>query len=209
MGDSMPTQKFTELCEYKKRAVLDAMQEEFLQRPYSEIRIGSVTKRAGISRASFYTYFAGKDDILLSMMEQMIGDLAGKVPEFLREQKGIFSDGMKRMLFWFLEEAKGRLCGQIYNRVMGTEVYKQIFFEAERAFYQGSMRRSFMESCYREIDKTLYSDLSKEQLASAVDIAVLVIIKAALFGMEGKVTSEKLIQEAEKQLRILDRGIRS
>ena len=47
----MPTEKFMNLGDYKKQAILDAMHTEFMTTPYSEIRISSLIKRAGISRA--------------------------------------------------------------------------------------------------------------------------------------------------------------
>ena len=53
----MPTEKFMNLGDYKKQAILDAMRAEFMTTHYSEIRISSLIKRAGISRASFYLYF--------------------------------------------------------------------------------------------------------------------------------------------------------
>ena len=45
----MPTEKFMNLGDYKKQAILDAMRAEFMTTPYSEIRISSLIKRAGIS----------------------------------------------------------------------------------------------------------------------------------------------------------------
>ena len=59
----MPTEKFMNLGDYKKQAILDAMRAEFMTTPYSEIRISSLIKRAGISRASFYLYFQSKEDL--------------------------------------------------------------------------------------------------------------------------------------------------
>ena len=52
----MPTEKFMNLGDYKKQAILDAMRAEFMTTPNSKIRISSLIKRAGISRASVYLY---------------------------------------------------------------------------------------------------------------------------------------------------------
>ena len=52
----MPTEKFMNLGDYKKQAILDAMRAEFMTTPYSEIRISSLIKRAGISRASLSVF---------------------------------------------------------------------------------------------------------------------------------------------------------
>ena len=84
--EKMPTEKFMNLGDYKKQAILDAMHTEFMTTPYSEIRISSLIKRAGISRASFYLYFESKDDLFACMMRQRrerleqgaCGSLSGK-----------------------------------------------------------------------------------------------------------------------------------
>ena len=52
----MPTQKFINLTDSKKKTILTAMCREFMNIPYSEIRISSLIQKAGISRASFYLY---------------------------------------------------------------------------------------------------------------------------------------------------------
>ena len=67
----MPTEKFMNLGDYKKQAILDAMRAEFMTTPYSEIRISSLIKRAGISRASFYLYFQSKEDLFTCMMHEL------------------------------------------------------------------------------------------------------------------------------------------
>ena len=55
----MPTQKFINLGEGKKEAILTAMCREFMNIPYSEIRISSLIQKAGISRASYRGFLGG------------------------------------------------------------------------------------------------------------------------------------------------------
>ena len=68
----MPTQKFLNLCIYKKQLIVNAMKQEILRVPYSEITVSRVAKTAGISRASFYTYFDGKEDLFSYMLCQVM-----------------------------------------------------------------------------------------------------------------------------------------
>ena len=68
----MPTQKFINLTESKKQTILTAMCREFMNIPYSEIRISNLIQKAGISRASFYLYFEIKED-LLGCISQVLG----------------------------------------------------------------------------------------------------------------------------------------
>ncbi|MDH3753252.1 MAG: TetR/AcrR family transcriptional regulator [Acidimicrobiia bacterium] len=48
-------------------SILDATREIFLTRGYGGTSINEITRQAGVSRASFYTYFPSKRDVLLSL----------------------------------------------------------------------------------------------------------------------------------------------
>lgn len=68
----MPTSTFDNLKEDKKRRILEAAVEEFSERRFSEASINSIVKSSGISRGSFYQYFADKEDLYLYVL-RMIG----------------------------------------------------------------------------------------------------------------------------------------
>ena len=70
----MPTQKFINLTDSKKKTILTAMCREFMNIPYSEIRISSLIQKAGISRASFYLYFEDKEDLVNWYFEKLCLD---------------------------------------------------------------------------------------------------------------------------------------
>ena len=70
----MPTQKFINLTESKKQTILTAMCREFMNIPYSEIRISNLIQKAGISRASFYLYFEDKEDLVNWYFEKLCLD---------------------------------------------------------------------------------------------------------------------------------------
>ena len=64
----MPTQRFLNLKESKKIAILEAAANEFARVPYSAASINQIIKEAEISRGSFYTYFEDKDDLMRYML---------------------------------------------------------------------------------------------------------------------------------------------
>ena len=49
----MPTEKFYNLKEGKKQAILEAAGDELLETPYSLLTVSRIIQKAGISRASF------------------------------------------------------------------------------------------------------------------------------------------------------------
>ena len=90
----MPTQKFINLTESKKQTILTAMCREFMNIPYSEIRISNLIQKAGISRASFYLYFEDKEDLLGCIVESWVDMILRKLTEAFRVSDGsYYEDG--------------------------------------------------------------------------------------------------------------------
>jgi len=58
-------------------AILDATREIFLTRGYAGTTIDDITRVAGVSRASFYTYFPSKRDALLALGADSLSTFMG------------------------------------------------------------------------------------------------------------------------------------
>ena len=68
----MPTQKFINLTDSKKRRSLTAMCRGIYEYPFIRDRISNLIQKAGISRASFYLYFEDKEDLLNCIAESWV-----------------------------------------------------------------------------------------------------------------------------------------
>ena len=84
----MPTQRFLNLKESKKNAILEAAANEFARVPYSAASINQIIKEAEISRGSFYTYFEDKDDLMRYMLRGFRDTLRKKIFDYLEEENG-------------------------------------------------------------------------------------------------------------------------
>lgn len=81
----MPQPTYFNLPEDKRRLVLAALKAEFAARPYSRASVDRVTAAAGISKGSFYQYFADKQDaytyLVGELMDQRLALADAPVPE--------------------------------------------------------------------------------------------------------------------------------
>lgn len=66
----MPTERFSSLSESKRKRISDAVVHEFMRTTYGELQISKIARGAGVSRASLYTYFAGKEDLFRFALEE-------------------------------------------------------------------------------------------------------------------------------------------
>ena len=116
----MPTQKFINLTDSKKKTILTAMCREFMNIPYSEIRISSLIQKAGISRASFYLYFDDKEDLLNCIAESWVEAILQKLADAFKQSDGSYYESMK---FWM------------------SQAWKMIFPERYGKFINGSWKK--------------------------------------------------------------------
>lgn len=67
----MPTSTFYNLEEEKRKQIFEACVEEFAEHTFSEASINQIIKAAGISRGSFYQYFADKEDCYMYLLTEI------------------------------------------------------------------------------------------------------------------------------------------
>src|SRR3954447_1860164 len=72
----------------RERTILATFEGLLQQRSLHEISIDDIARGAGISRPTFYFYFASKEAVLLSLLERMLaaahatrGDTLDRLPE--------------------------------------------------------------------------------------------------------------------------------
>ena len=58
----------------RELAILETAERLLEERPLAEISVDDLAKGAGISRPTFYFYFASKDAVLLTLLERVIGE---------------------------------------------------------------------------------------------------------------------------------------
>ena len=180
----MPTQKFINLTESKKQTILTAMCREFMNIPYSEIRISNLIQKAGISRASFY------------------------LTEAFRVSDGSYYESMKLWMSQALENDISREVWKVYKRVMEEEDFTRKSKMGALQFKASPKWRQVIEECYGHMDQSRYPGLTPEKLAYAVDMGLLAMVQLSMRYVEHYAPLAELKEAAWHQLTILDKGIR-
>ena len=67
----MPKQTFYKLPQEKQERILAAAKREFTQMRYSDASINQIVREAGIPRGSFYQYFEDKNDLFLTLIDEI------------------------------------------------------------------------------------------------------------------------------------------
>jgi AcrR family transcriptional regulator len=69
----------------RERAILRSAEELLQQRALSEISVDDLARGAGISRPTFYFYFASKDAVVLTLVDRMVEEATIDADEVLLE----------------------------------------------------------------------------------------------------------------------------
>lgn len=99
----MPTDRFYRLPEEKKQTIREAAIKEFARVPFEKASINQIIRNADISRGSFYTYFADKQDVVMFIFEDSHEQMKQQCREALKSNGGDYF-GMLKMLFEMLVE---------------------------------------------------------------------------------------------------------
>ena len=94
----MPTERFYRISEQKRRKIGEAIIQEIQQRGYRSIQLGKIASKANISRASLYTYFENKDDILSFSIQHLQETMWRDNEKVLAENGGDLWDMLEKSL---------------------------------------------------------------------------------------------------------------
>lgn len=67
----------------RERAILETAERLLEERTLSEISVDDLAKGAGISRPTFYFYFASKDAVVLTIIDRLVADAGGSREEII------------------------------------------------------------------------------------------------------------------------------
>jgi len=149
------------------RKILDAAQEEFGERGFSESSIVGITQRAGVALGTFYTYFDSKEAVFQALVRDMSAQVRDLVaPAFQGATDAL--DGERRALEAFLRFAKSH-----------RYVYR-IVDEAE--FVDPTTYREHYETTAKRIASRLTAARDKGELAADLSDEDLEILAWASMG---------------------------
>ena len=63
----------------KRKKIIDKAWELFIKNGYEETKVEDITRELEISKGSFYTYFATKDELLYEVLKKIKNEIIGKL----------------------------------------------------------------------------------------------------------------------------------
>lgn len=103
-------------AEATREALLDAAEQEFLQRGVSRTSLEHIARRAGVTRGAIYWHFRDKSDLFGAMLERVRLPFANMADEYRREAGGEDPIGLLR-----------KLCRIAFAQLDENETYRNVY----------------------------------------------------------------------------------
>lgn len=118
----MPTERFYNLPEEKKKLIKEAAIKEFCRVPMEKASINKIVQNAEISRGSFYTYFRDKEDILEYIFEDVIIQIQSFCKKVLKEEGGEFWTLPHKLLDYTLQVCENNKMFSLVQSSSGNRI---------------------------------------------------------------------------------------
>jgi len=141
----------------RRRQVLAAARDAFLQFGFAKTSMDDIARRAGVSRALVYKTFKNKEEILSGMFEQLFEGRYESV------EKVLAGRGSKREKLLRVCDV---LCVEPYAEVMGTPMAPELNDACARIDPEGHERRARLRSQHTE------SLLGSKEIADVFTLAI-------------------------------------
>ena len=203
----MPTKRFYHLPEEKKKAIRTAAFHEFARVPVDKVSINQIIKEAGISRGSFYTYFADKWDVLSCIFEESHREMSESMYVCMETSGG----DIWYMLESLLKEAIVASSGEEHRRFLRNVMEHTSSEEWFRSLGKPSGRDEALEEeairwMYDHYSREKLKELNYSEFTAFFQLAVIAVAIEVKAYFEGK--SEELIYESFRhKLDILKWGL--
>lgn len=170
-----------------REVLAEAACELFLERGYEATSVSDITRRAGVSRSSFFNYFAGKADVLWGGLDERIATFG----ERLRDDHTPDADATVRaaardVAAGLRPDSLALAIGQAEAMGLGDELLRE-----------GALRRARIASAVADrLRRAGVADLRAEVVGAAVGGAVLVAIERWALAGAGRTALESIVAEA-------------
>lgn len=203
----MPTQRFFNLKEEKRKVILDAAVHEFTRVPFSEVSINKIIKEADISRGSFYTYFVDKKDLARYILRGFREKFREAVFEAMDSTEGNFFEVPLLLLRRLMAEGTSGMGYKMYQNMLSdlNVINQSQIFGVQSFHFQDPSYEDFIRELYRRLDKER-CPMDEETLAYAAEISILLSMKGIALYYKEEADQEMILKTAARELRIIERG---
>ena len=196
----MPSDTFLRLNDEKKKKLIDASFKEFSLYNFNDVSINRIIKEAGISRGSFYMYFADKKDLYFYLLEQHLEIIINSMREDLIKNRcdlfNMFQDN--------IEEEYNSFKNNNINFFKKSLENVTIMEESKKTF--GFRDKRLLKELIPNINLELLNDNAKKHIEVIFAINMHLLMVTLMKLLKEDSLDEEILKDYYEQLDILKYG---
>ena len=196
----MPSDTFLRLNDEKKKKLIDASFKEFSLYNFNDVSINRIIKEAGISRGSFYMYFADKKDLYFYLLEQHLEIIINSMREDLIKNKG----DLFKMFQDNIEEEYNSFKNNNINFFKKSLENVTIMEESKKTF--GFRDKRLLKELIPNINLELLNDNAKKHIEVIFAINMHLLMVTLIKLLKSDSLDEEILKDYYEQLDILKYG---
>lgn len=199
----MPSERFLNLPEEKKKRIISAALKEFARVSYDEISINRIIQDAGIPRGSFYQYFEDKADLQMYMLTGFRDYLKKETELYLKEEKGdlfdFFQDALAAIVKAGTSETYINVCKNVFSQLGGGECKGNEIFAKD-----GQL---LFEQIIHHMKDKYYKEYSIEKLTLVWEILLQLLKEAIVRIFLLDEPQSVVIDKYQRKIKIIESGM--
>ena len=176
----------------REQAILDTAEKLLAERPLRRITVEDLARGAGISRPTFYFYFASKEAVLLALVDRVVAEMRSKAGPLLERLADDPDGGREEAIrgVWETWRAHRALMGAASEAGSASPEVREVWERVMGGFVELCARAIEHE---RERGAAPASDVSPRELATALNWMNERMLYVTFSGVQPAVSEEKLV----------------
>lgn len=178
--------KMAKQREEKFQRILDAAVEAFAEVGYHNCQVSKIARLAGVADGTIYLYFKNKEDILVRLFQERMGDFIEEIRSQLKEQKSTL-DRLRTIIYTHFAAMERNRSLAIVTQLELRQPDIQI-----RTAISGPLKEYF-----RLIEEVIKQGIEQGEVAPLVDVRVA---RQLIFGALDEATSDWIMSRSQRTL---------
>lgn len=177
----------------KYKQIIDAAVVVIAENGYHQAQVSKIAKQAGVADGTIYLYFKNKEDILISLFEEKMGNFIEKIDEMIAG-KGKVTEKLLKMV-----EAHFTMLSRDYHLAIVTQL------ELRQSNKDLRLKiNEVLKGYSRVIDKIVAEGIEKGEFSSQLDVR---LTRQMIFGTIDETATSWVLNEGKYDLKALAKPV--
>jgi|LGOV01.1.fsa_nt_gb AcrR family transcriptional regulator len=203
----MPKQMFFNINKEKRQFFLDAAITEFTEKPFGEVSVNTIIKKANISRGSFYTYFDNLESLFNYLMKSVKEERFSYARKLIIDAKGDYFKFIRDLFLYDFDafSTKGRY-SLFRNYIHYIQQTKRGTLK-DTLIADGIIQFTENKQDLNGVFHYQKMNLTKDEFVDIIEIVLLLMVNTFLKSENESLNKEETIALFNKRISYIEYGV--